>query len=257
MPKKNPEKELKEKVEKIHKATRTTFTYFQPIHDKLRQKSNFYYWWHTFTFSNYIHWLILFFAIFGFLKFVGQMYKIWHQYQYPEYKYTILGKRDSKNFIYSSNIDFDKGSIILAKKDGIYNYLGALEIKIDSQREVIWDKVYFSGEFPKGTKIKMRLKTSNIDDEKNWEKTPWSNFFDKNEIKISYLGVNPESRYLVLGVYLESDAGLNTPRLEKIEINYIEKPQPSKFNLWLQEKIRKYLPVLFEKIYQRSNVFGH
>lgn len=257
MSKKIEEKKLKEKVEKIHKATRTTFVYFQPIHEKLRQKSKFYYWWHTLTIANYLHWLILFFAIFGFLKFVSHMYQVWYSYRYPKYTYTILSKKDSKNFLSSSNIDFDKGSIILAKQNGGYAYLGFLEVKIDPGKEVIWDKINFSGDIPKGTQIKMRLKTSNIDDEKNWAKIKWSNFIEKNEFKIPFAGVDSETRYLLLGIYLESKSGLNTPRLDRIDISYIEKPQPSKISLWFQEKIRKYLPILFEKIYERSNVFGH
>lgn len=252
-------KELKKEVERIHKSTKTTFPYFQPIHDKLRQKFRVYYFWHTLPFSNFVHILILLLAIFGFFNLLLSSIKIWQESKYTRFTYTLLGKRNWENFEHSSNIVFDKGDILLAKQDGSYPILGFLEVKIDAQKRVSWEKISFSGEIPsscKNCKIRFRVKVSDEDKEEIWESLPWSDFYEKPENKIIYSGkINPQGRYLLLGIILESD-GLLTPRLQRVNVSYVVQQPPSRLVLWIQDKLRKYLPLLFEKIYQRYNEFG-
>lgn len=251
----NP-KDLKNQVERIHRSTKTTFSYFQPIHDKLRGKFKFYYYWHTLSFSEYVHIFIFSLAVLGFFWLSFTSVKIWRASKFTHLTYTLVGQRNWENFEKSANIVFEKGNILLAKQDEEYAYLGILEIKIDAQEEVIWDKVSFTAEIPPSCKIKLRTKVSNEDKPESWERISWSDFYEKPENKILYSGgINPKTRYLILGIILESE-GFSTPRLSRVDISYVIKEPPSKIVLWIQDKLRKYLPIIFEKIYERYNEFG-
>ncbi len=58
---------LDKKIRRAQKSTGTLFNLAIPLHDKLRQRFNWYYRWHMLPVAPLVHWLVLYCYIFGFV----------------------------------------------------------------------------------------------------------------------------------------------------------------------------------------------
>ncbi len=140
------------------------------------------------------------------------------------------------------------------KDTDIFYPIGELEKKIDLDEGVIWKDVSWEAEIPSGTKIILKIKGTSQDLKENWELAPWAEYSISGS-KMTYGDtkyLNPKYRYLLIKVVLESD-GENTPKLSHLDLSY--KPQEETvISRFIKEKIRKYLPILFQKIYESEKI---
>ncbi len=246
-------KELRLNVGKIHRSTKTIWNPFSVIHIKLRQKYRWYYRWHLCRLCVGLHWVILAICIAGLSFLVYQSYVVIEKSRYIENHYTIVGsgKRGWGEAAQKIHLHYPQGRLQLSKESsGLYQEVGIWLKKIDIGEKVVWNQITWQADVPPSSKIQFRLKFSNEDlDEEGWEAIPWSGPYTTSLSQIEYLGeLYPRYRYVMIEIFLEGN-GKVTPSLLKVDLTYITRAQPGKITAWLQDKIRRYLPSLFERFW--------
>jgi hypothetical protein len=254
--KKIRKKTIEQMLRRIQKSTDTLSHAFIRRHDRLRRKYKWYYKWHTIPYINYFHWFV-FICFFGFLAVISFQYIQISRFNKTFYfTYTILGQNNWTSNEKVVNVKIEKGKVQLETEEDkdIFYPIGELEKKIDLGERVIWKNISWQADVPSGTKIKFKIKGANQDSEEVWELVPWIEYSTSGSRMTwgGYKNLNPKYRYLLIKIILESD-GENTPLISRLDLSY--KPEEETvIGGFIKEKIRKYLPILFQKIYESEKI---
>lgn len=245
-------KELSKKVRRLHRSTRSRWIRLLPYHEKLRQRFRWYYKWHAFPYYELVHLAIFLVVLTLFFGLVLNYYKLRNEVKYTKLDYTIVGKKAFSEFEKIVHVEFREGSLRLEEEgQGRYSQMGFLDKKIEISEPVIWQTISWQGDLSSGTKITLRTKGSDVDQEDIWERIPWSSEYISSPSRIIHEGTpSPKSQFLKLEIFLEGD-GYNTPSLRQVNLHYLIPPKPNKAVVWIQDKLRRYLPWLFEKIWTK------
>ncbi len=254
--KKVKEKKIERAIHRIQKSTLTLSNIFIKKHDRLRRKYKWYYRWHTFSFTHWLHWFIFIVSLTFFIVITFQLVQIYRSNKKTYLTYTIVNQKNWTENENAVNLDIEEGKVQLSIEEDkdIFYPVGDLEKKINMSEGVIWQDISWEADVPSGTEMTIKIKGNNQDLEESWEFAEWVEYSTSNSRMTwgNSEDLNPKYRYLLIKVCFTSD-GKSTPNVSRLDLNY-KLEQETVIGGFIKTKIRKYLPMLFQKIYEREKI---